>query len=263
MVLLSMSNLRESFLSRRRSIHATMALLPMVVALVAGCHNNPYPDKTLGGAVLGAGWGAGTGAVIGNQVSNAGEGAAVGAGFGLVSGAMAGLGYDVMENDLIEREQELTALRVQNDANGRALAQMQAHFDREAAIGATPAVYQVFFEADETGLKAGAIANLEVIAEAIRRDPRSNRVHVVGHSDDTGDSSYNERLAQSRARSVTAYLAGRGISMDQIILHSYGSKRPIASNATAEGRQLNRRVDLYVAPASEVVEPPGAEAHID
>lgn len=227
--------------------------IPILSALLTftGCQPHPGPDKTLGGAVLGAGWGAGTGAVIGHQVGYAGEGAGVGAGFGMVSGAMAGLGYDQTDDTLIAQERELSALRVQNESNSQALQSMQRQMDYAAMVGASPAVYQVFFDADETSLKTGAIANLELIGDALRRDPRAYRVHVVGHSDDTGDAAYNERLAQARARSVASYLAARGLSLDQIVLLSHGSKRPIASNATPEGRQLNRRVDVYMAPASK------------
>ena len=105
----------------------------------------------------------------------------------------------------------------------------------------------MFFDTDATNLKAGAVANLEVVAEGIKANPSTYVVNVVGHSDDSGTPSYNERLAEARARTVSAYLGERGVSMDRIVVKNFGATRPIASNSTPEGRQLNRRVDIYIS----------------
>ena len=206
------------------------------------------PDKTIAGAVLGAGWGAGAGAIVGNQIESyprAGEGAAVGAGFGLVSGALQGAGYDQIESDQIRYEKDLEALSVQNLANGQSIANLQAKLDNTPTMIAS-SVYQVYFESDATNPKKGSIVNLEQIADQIRKNPRIVRVHVFGHTDDTGDEKYNLKLSEARAGSVVSYLLGRGISNHQIQSKALGAKQPVASNETSEGRQLNRRVDLFV-----------------
>lgn len=220
------------------------ALLPFLF----GCSNpQPGPDKTASGAVLGAAWGAGAGAVIGNQIGNVGPGAGVGAGFGAVGGMLAGAGYDLNESELLRQEQELASLKMSNTANRRELGHLQARLDDLVTTDLGGGVYQVFFDADTTSLRAGATANLEAIATSIQRNPSAHRIHVVGHTDDSGSKDHNEKLAQARARTVSAYLSARGISADQIEVNSYGSKRPIASNTTPVGRQLNRRVDIYIA----------------
>ena len=214
---------------------------------LVGCSNpQSGPDKSLGGAVLGAGWGAGTGAIIGNQLSYAGEGAAIGAGFGLVSGAISGGGYDLAEGAMLEEERQLASLKVQNVANARHLKNVQGQLDRAIERGSLGGAYQVFFDGDASNLRAGAIANLEVLAESLKKDPAAVKVNVVGHADDSGDPDYNARLSEARARAVSAYLAARGISLDQINVQSFGSQRPLVSNASPEGRQLNRRVDIYI-----------------
>lgn len=219
----------------------------LLAASLSACSNpQPGPDKTIAGAVLGAGWGAGAGAVIGNQVSYAGEGAAIGSGFGAVGGALSGAGYDLSESAQLENERQLAALKIQNISNQRELENIQGRLDDAVVSPDAGGVYQVFFDEDATSLRGGSVANLEVIAESIKASPRAYVIHVVGHSDDTGDPKYNERLAESRARSVSAYLGSRGISMDQIKVASHGSTRPIASNSTPVGRQLNRRVDVYI-----------------
>lgn len=216
------------------------------LSLVSCSNPQSGPDKTAAGMLLGAGWGAGAGAVVGNQVSHAGEGAGIGAGFGAVSGALAGAGLDLLESTQIDQNEQLASLRVQNVTNRRQLAQMQASLDRAIHAGIAGGVYQVFFDTNATSLRTGATANLETIASSMQQSAQAHVVHVVGHSDDTGSPNYNERLAEARARAVSDYLSARGISVDQIKVSSFGSKRPIASNTSDVGRQLNRRVDIYI-----------------
>ncbi|RMG41679.1 MAG: OmpA family protein [Candidatus Dadabacteria bacterium] len=227
-----------------------LALLFVAVMLLASCSNpQPGPDKTAAGMVLGGAWGAGAGAVVGHNLPGTvtGEGAAVGAGFGAVSGALSGAAYDLNESELIRQEKELAALRVQNAANAQQLARIQNKLDRAITSDIAGGVYQVFFDPDQTSLRAGAIANLETIAESIKASPHAYTINVVGHTDDSGSPEHNERLAEARARTVSAYLASRGISSDRIKVKSFGAKRPIATNATDVGRQLNRRVDIYIS----------------
>lgn len=219
----------------------------LVLFFLCACHNpQSGPDKTLGGATLGAGWGAGAGAIVGHQLSYAGEGTAVGAGFGLVSGALSGMAYDLSEGAQLEQGRQLAALKVQNESNSKSLSELQARLDQTIASDLAGGIYQVFFDADSTSMRAGSVANLEVIAEQIKASPFASVVNVVGHADDAGSPEYNQRLAEARARNVAAYLAARGISMGQISIKHYGSERPIASNSTTVGRQLNRRVDVFI-----------------
>lgn len=210
------------------------------------CAAQSGPDKTVAGSVLGAGWGAGAGAVIGNQVDNTGTGAGIGAGFGLVSGAMSGAQMDAYESDLLQSQNELEALRVQNVANSKQLARLQYKMDEAVSGSSFGGFYQVFFDSDSTSLRAGTVANLEAIGDAIKGSPYAMRINVIGHSDDAGSPEYNQTLAEARARAVSAYLTSRGISSDQVVVKNYGALRPIASNATDVGRQLNRRVDIFV-----------------
>jgi outer membrane protein OmpA-like peptidoglycan-associated protein len=230
----------------KRSLLGVVSAALLLSSLV-GCSNpQPGPDKTAAGMVLGAGWGAGSGVIIGHQLDVPGEGAAIGAGFGAVHGAITGAGYDLAEGAILKEKRELASLKVQNLANTRELAQIQAKLD-EAAVGDLGGgVFQVFFDLDATSLKAGSVANLQSVADSLKRSPAAYKISVVGHADDSGNPEYNERLAESRARGVSALLGSNGISMDQITVSSFGSKRPLVTNTTAEGRQLNRRVDIFI-----------------
>jgi len=213
-----------------------------------GCSNpQPGPDKTAAGAILGAAWGAGAGAVVGNQVSIPEKGVAVGAGFGAAAGLLTGLGYDLQEGVNLEQNRQLASLKIQSAANERQLAKLQGHLDNGRGGDSLDSVYQVFFDEDQTNLRSGAVSNLETVAEAIKNSNAVRMVHVAGHTDDTGNTKYNESLSHARATSVSAYLAARGIAVDQISVKSFGATKPIATNRTAAGRQLNRRVDVYVS----------------
>ena len=231
-----------------RSLFTSLVLSLSVLALTNCSVPQSGPDKTVGGAILGAGWGAGAGAVIGNQKAghNPGQGAAIGAGIGAVAGALTGLSQDEIEEGQIDQDKELAALRIQNLANARQLESIQRSLDNALTANTLTGVYQVFFDSDSTTLRAGTAANLEIVTNTIKTSPAAPYINVVGHSDDASNPEYNERLAEARAKAVSAYLMGRGISADQIKVKSFGSQRPIASNESPEGRQLNRRVDIYI-----------------
>ena len=228
--------------------HCMKRFVITAILIIPGCSNpQPGPDKSVAGTVLGAGWGTAVGAVIGNQVSTQPAGMAVGAGLGAIEGLISGVSYDLTESALIDQERALDALKIQALATQRELQDLQGTLDRATPTTLNGGVYQVLFDSDVTSIRSGALADLEVLSEAIKRDPGAVQIHVVGHSDDEGSTDYNQKLADSRARAVTAYLTARGISADQIKSESFGSQRPVASNTTAEGRQLNRRVDVWVS----------------
>ena len=67
---------------------------------------------------------------------------------------------------------------------------------------------------------------------------------VTGYTDNTGNDSINIPLSQARAQSVANYLAGQGIPSNRINAQGYGAENPLASNATAAGREQNRRVEI-------------------
>ncbi len=78
------------------------------------------------------------------------------------------------------------------------------------------------------------------------------RVIIEGHTDSTGSNDVNELLSQQRAESVRQYLVGNGVLADDTVLAvGYGSTRPLATNATQEGRAINRRIDIIVTPYTE------------
>jgi OOP family OmpA-OmpF porin len=86
---------------------------------------------------------------------------------------------------------------------------------------------------------------------AIRTFGEPNLV-IEGHTDSTGSEEKNQHLSQRRAESVRAYLVANGtLPEEKIIAVGYGSKRPLASNKTAQGRAINRRIDVIIRPQAE------------
>ena len=71
-------------------------------------------------------------------------------------------------------------------------------------------------------------------------------VVIEGHTDNIGSESYNLTLSEKRATSVLNYLANKGINKSRISIIGIGELRPIATNATASGRALNRRTETFI-----------------
>ena len=75
-------------------------------------------------------------------------------------------------------------------------------------------------------------------------------VEVAGHTDSTGSAEYNQALSERRAQSVVGYLKSQPVRADRLITVGAGENRPIASNATAQGQALNRRVEITIVPVT-------------
>jgi len=103
----------------------------------------------------------------------------------------------------------------------------------------------VQFDFDSAGIKPASIPVLDRNAELLRQHPE---LHIVieAHTDSMGPDNYNLRLSQRRAEAVYNYFTSQGISADRMKTIGYGETRPIADNSTAEGRAINRRVEIQI-----------------
>ena len=218
-----------------------------VLLTALACRPTPGPDKSIAGAVLGAGWGAGAGAIIGNQTGALGPGAAIGAGFGALSGLVTGIGLDSAESTELAMQRELDALQVQVAANQRAMLSLQGKLDdRQRKLSQTSTSATLFFDSNQASLRTGAVKQLQRVANLLKQNPFVGEVAVHGHSDDTGNTQRNYRLSEARARTVAAFLGQSGVSLDQVRILSHGAEQPLATNQTESGRQLNRRAEIVL-----------------
>ncbi|MCW5684176.1 MAG: OmpA family protein [Pseudolabrys sp.] len=109
------------------------------------------------------------------------------------------------------------------------------------------ALYGIYFDTDKTVVKPQSKPTLDEIAKLLRAQPTLNVV-IVGHTDSQGTYDYNMSLSQRRAAAVAAALvSGYGIAQARLRTAGVGYLAPVGSNASEDGRALNRRVEL-VAP---------------
>lgn len=101
------------------------------------------------------------------------------------------------------------------------------------------------FDFDKSSLKPEGRAALDQVATGIKGIKLEVAI-AVGNTDSVGTDAYNMALGQRRAQAVKAYLVTKGVPAEKIYTESKGKSNPVASNATAEGRAQNRRVDLEV-----------------
>lgn len=216
---------------------ARSILLGFSVALLAACATTtdpwtgePRPTRTGQGAAVGAGIGAVIGAISGgDRVKRA----AIGAGLGALTGAAVG--------NYMDRNEQ--ALREQLDGTGVSVTRRG-----DDIILNMPG--HVTFDFDSAALKPDFFEVLDSVALVVQEFEQTVLV-VDGHTDSTGSRSYNLRLSEERADTVGRYLSGRGVSPVRIATYGYGPDYPIASNDAAEGRAMNRRVELTLMPLTD------------
>jgi outer membrane protein OmpA-like peptidoglycan-associated protein len=105
----------------------------------------------------------------------------------------------------------------------------------------------VLFASGKSVLLPGAQAGLNQVADALK-DQSDSKILIEGHTDSTGNADMNYKLSEARASSVGQYLESRGVSHDHITIQGIGPSRPVADNASAEGRANNRRVEIVIQP---------------
>ena len=105
---------------------------------------------------------------------------------------------------------------------------------------------EITFETNETILSDTAQTRLNKLAGDLKANNENVFVEIQGHTDATGPAQYNQQLGLQRADSVRRHLHTRGVALDRTATISYGEDAPAQPNNTAEGRALNRRVEIVV-----------------
>lgn len=201
----------------------------IVLSLAAsGCSTMSNRDR---GAVIGAGTGAVIGGVIGNQTGSTTRGAIIGAVLGGAAGAVIGHQMDQQAKELGDSIPNATVQRI-----GEGIAVTFAS--------------GILFPYDSDVLLPAARSNLDALAASLLKYPGSS-VTIVGHTDSDGTDAYNQALSERRARAASVYLQSRGVAASRITAVGRGETEPIATNATAEGKALNRRVEVAIYASEE------------
>jgi outer membrane protein OmpA-like peptidoglycan-associated protein len=197
-----------------------------MAALISGCATSPDDPyaKTKRGAAIGAAVGAAAGYfLVGDgELDEILGSAAVGAGLG----AGVGLYMDKQEAALKEIE-EVDVERVDEET-------LRVNFDSD-----------ILFTVDSAVLSPSSMASLDQFARVMREYPKT-AILIQGYTDSTGSEEHNLALSQRRAQAVFNHLALREVGQDRMAAIGYGEGYPVADNATAAGRELNRRVSILV-----------------
>ncbi|HTG16679.1 MAG TPA: OmpA family protein [Blastocatellia bacterium] len=119
---------------------------------------------------------------------------------------------------------------------------------RREARGLIVSLSDVLFDFNQATLKPGAKEKLSKLAGILLAYPDRFRMEIEGHTDAIGSDQYNLKLSEMRAFSVRDYLLQAGIESTRIVaVRGFGKTRPVTTNDTSEGRQMNRRVELIIA----------------
>ncbi len=201
-------------MKKNTSLRLTAAVT--AVLLFGACQT--AGKRTAIGGLGGAAAGAGVGALIGGK-----KGALIGAGVGAVAGGSVGLYLD-------KQKKELEAVAETKRTENGLLVQMKG---------------DILFDTGSAALRSEAVTQLNQVGDILAKYS-DDRVRIEGHTDSVGSTSSNEALALRRADAVKTVLVGRGVQAAQITALGMGEVRPVADNATADGRAKNRRVELHI-----------------
>ena len=149
------------------------------------------------------------------------------------------------QQEAAEQQKKLTDLEAKLKDARDTIAKIAAVKDDDRGMVIT-LQGEVLFQTGKSDLKAGAMAKLDQIAEALRG--KEQPMVVFGFTDNVGTRDFNMDLSQKRANSVRDYLVQRGIPQDLITAQGKGPDSPISDNGSVEGRAANRRVEIVVQP---------------
>lgn len=101
----------------------------------------------------------------------------------------------------------------------------------------------IYFNTNKATLQNISYDPLNQLVDILNKYPNA-KLTIEGYTDNTGTNAYNIELSENRAKTVLSYLVSKGIAADRLTAVGYGEEKPVATNNTAEGRTLNRRVEL-------------------
>ena len=157
--------------------------------------------------------------------------------------------------------EERAALRRERDALAAGLADALEKIapTLETARGLVATLPGTSFDPGKAALRAAARVTIGKLAGILLMVPEHN-VRIEGYTDSTGNAAANRKLSADRARNVADLLREQGIPDERISFEGYGAANPVAPNATADGRALNRRVEIIVAKGTIEAAPTEVEA---
>lgn len=217
----------------------SLVALCAVALLTAACTTDPYTgekqlSKTAIGATAGAAIGTLGGLIVGKTTSaSTRKSMLIGAGVGALAGGGVGLYMDTQEKKLRKRL-EATGVSVTRDGDDIILNMPS----------------NITFDTDQSDIKPDFYQVLSSVG-LVLKEYNKTIIDVTGHTDSDGSDGYNQQLSERRAASVANYLVAQDLKAERFQVLGLGESRPVASNNTEDGKQLNRRVVIKIQPLTE------------
>jgi outer membrane protein OmpA-like peptidoglycan-associated protein len=215
-----------------RLVRPIMASALIGTLLLQGCTSiDPYTGQSkINKATTATAIGAVGGAVAGVLIGDSSKAAMIGAGIGSLAGLSVGAYMDKQEAEL---RQQLSSTGVSVVRNGDYISLIMPG--------------NITFRTGSADINSGFYPVLNSVALVINKFSRT-AVEVSGYTDNTGSLERNTELSLQRATSVAGYLGSQGVAPQRIRTAGFGPQFPVASNATEDGRQANRRVEIKLVP---------------
>lgn len=161
----------------------------------------------------------------------------------------------------LQAQAQAQATQQQNAALSERAAQLESQLAELQAVkterGMVVTIGDVLFATDQASLNPNGMSSLRKLADVMKQNP-NRTVLVEGFTDSTGSASYNQDLSQRRADAVAAALVQMGVERQRIATRAYGKQFPVASNDSAQSRQLNRRVEIVLSNENAAIPPRAA-----
>ncbi|MFT3963207.1 OmpA family protein [Propionivibrio sp.] len=213
-----------------------LTVIAFAAGSLAGCANMGETERTTGtGAAIGAVAGGLLGAATagGHTGRSAATGAAIGAAIGAGGGYLWSR-HMQEQKATMEQATQGTGVNVTQTADNRLKLEIPS---------------DVSFDTGRYDIKPQLRPVLDRFATTLNQNPVTH-VTIVGHTDNTGTDAINQPLSVNRAAATRDYLVARGVATNRIAIDGRSSREPVADNATAAGRAMNRRVEIFVAEAA-------------
>lgn len=227
-------------LNRLKDCFMKKLVITAVAAIsIAGCTTDPYTGQSkVSNTTIGAGTGAAIGALGGLIVgkttkANTRDSVLIGAGIGALTGGGIGLYQDRQEAKLRDELQN-TGVSVSRQG--------------DTIILNMPS--NITFNSGQSEIRPEFYRVLNSVAVVLREYNRT-LVNVYGHTDSDGSSGFNQELSERRGVNVARYLVSQGTDTRRYYVVGYGEERPVASNASSDGKRENRRVEIQIAPLTQ------------
>ncbi|HMQ59118.1 MAG TPA: OmpA family protein [Flavilitoribacter sp.] len=197
-------------------------MLLVCLTLMPACKTS----RAVKGGVIGGAAGGVIGGVIGKKAGNTVVGVIIGAAVGGTAGALIGR---YMDKQAEEIRKDMKGAQVERVGEGILIT-----FDSGLLFGV-----------DSYQLNQNTRSNLNQLSDILAKYEDTD-ILIEGHTDNTGTEDHNQTLSENRAKSVSGYLIQRGVVFNRFTTVGYGENQPVADNATAAGRQENRRVEVAI-----------------